>query len=314
MKDRLRVSPDTPVEMDLGDSGPLLVFGGPYSNLQATEALFGEARRLGVPFDRIVCTGDIVAYCGDPLATVQAIRDAGIAVVQGNCEEQLGNGAEDCGCGFAPGMMCHALSREWFTFATGELDRDSRAWMRNLPRRIWLRFAGRRLTAIHGGAARINRFIFKSTPWRIKRAEISDLDTEGVVAGHCGIPFTHIHADRMWHNAGVIGMPANDGHSGTWYSLLTAQPGRIQIEHRRLEYPHRAAAERMRKVGLSPHYAEALISGLWSSVDILPQTERRRTGKPLAASTSEWAVSPLERRGTLNRGLAMSRVAMEERR
>src|SRR5262249_937062 len=113
-KDGQGASAPTCVELDLGDSGPLLVFGGPYGNLQATEALFREAKRLGVPFDRILCTGDIVAYCGDPLATVQAIRESGIAVVQGNCEEQLGNGADECGCGFTPGMMCHALSREWF--------------------------------------------------------------------------------------------------------------------------------------------------------------------------------------------------------
>jgi len=276
------------------------VFGGPYSNLQATEALFREAKRLGVPFDRILCTGDIVAYCGDPLATVQAIRESGIAVVQGNCEEQLGNGADECGCGFTPGMMCHALSREWFVFATGELDEDSRAWMRGLPRRIWLRFAGRRLAAIHGGASQINDFIFESSPWSIKRTEISALDADGVLAGHCGIPFTQIYADRMWHNAGVIGMPANDGRSGTWYSLLTAGAGSIRIEHRRLDYPHRAAAERMWKVGLSHHYAEALISGLWPSLDVLPQTERRRTGEPINPAISEWAGSRVADQGTLN--------------
>ena len=51
---------------DIVADGPVLCFGGPYSNLQATQALFAEARRLGVPPGRIVCTGDVLAYCADP--------------------------------------------------------------------------------------------------------------------------------------------------------------------------------------------------------------------------------------------------------
>ena len=43
--------------------GDLLFFGGPYSNLEATEALLAEAVRLGIPPERIICTGDLAAYC-----------------------------------------------------------------------------------------------------------------------------------------------------------------------------------------------------------------------------------------------------------
>lgn len=45
---------------------PLLVFGGPYGNLQAVQAVLAEAGRRGISGDRIVCTGDIAAYCGNP--------------------------------------------------------------------------------------------------------------------------------------------------------------------------------------------------------------------------------------------------------
>ena len=40
---------------------PLLCFGGPYSNLQALQAMLAEARRLGIPPERMLCTGDVVA-------------------------------------------------------------------------------------------------------------------------------------------------------------------------------------------------------------------------------------------------------------
>ncbi|MFT6791450.1 MAG: hypothetical protein ACJA04_000652 [Cellvibrionaceae bacterium] len=52
----------------------LLVFGGTYSNLQAVTALKDRAEILGIKPDHIICTGDIVAYCGQPAETVDFIR------------------------------------------------------------------------------------------------------------------------------------------------------------------------------------------------------------------------------------------------
>ena len=73
---------------------PLLVFGGPYSNLRV----------------HCICTGDVVAYCAEPEATVAAIQDSGCHVIAGNCEEQLAAGAVDCGCGFADDSACNRLA------------------------------------------------------------------------------------------------------------------------------------------------------------------------------------------------------------
>ncbi|MEE3500553.1 hypothetical protein [Acidiphilium acidophilum] len=41
--------------------GPVLVFGGPYSNLPATRAVFAAAAEHGIPPGRMICTGDVVA-------------------------------------------------------------------------------------------------------------------------------------------------------------------------------------------------------------------------------------------------------------
>ena len=49
---------------EVAADGPLLVFGGPYSNLQATRAVLDEAARRGIPAERVICTGDVVAYGG----------------------------------------------------------------------------------------------------------------------------------------------------------------------------------------------------------------------------------------------------------
>src|SRR5262249_13465921 len=121
--------------------GPLMVFGGPYSNLEATRAVLGEAARLAIPADRIICTGDVVAYGADPVATVELVRDSVRHVVMGNCEQSIAADSADCGCGFPIGSTCERLSAAWFAHATRELNADARAWMADLPEPLTLKSA-----------------------------------------------------------------------------------------------------------------------------------------------------------------------------
>ena len=152
---------------DLGRlDGPVLCFGGPYSNAQATEALLVEARTRGIPPDRVICTGDVVAYGGDPQACVDLVRNAGIQMVMGNCEESLGFNADDCNCGFEKDSDCAAWSADWFTHAASVLDGDALAWMRCLPRQLRFFLAGRKIAVIHGGDQNISDYVFASTPDR----------------------------------------------------------------------------------------------------------------------------------------------------
>lgn len=274
---------------DLGAiDGPMLIFGGPYGNLQATRALLGEAAALGIPTTRILCTGDVAAYGADPEATVELLRDANIAVVMGNCEESLGADAGDCGCGFEKGSSCDILAAQWYAYSVAALGPEAKEWMRRLPRRIAFEMAGRRLLAIHGGIGRINRFVFPATPKAEKAAELDQAGADGVIGGHSGLPFTQILGDRLWHNAGVIGLPANDGTPRVWYSLLRPLDGGIVIERRALDYDHAAAARRMREKGLLAPYAEALETGLWPSDDFMPEADRHSRGQPLSPASVFW--------------------------
>ena len=268
--------------------GPVLVYGGTYSNLFATLALLEQAERLGIPRERMICTGDVVAYCAEPLATADVARRFGGHVVMGNCEESLGNEAADCGCGFEEGTACAALAVEWYAHAVGGLDAEHRAWMRGLPRRIDILIGGRRLAAIHGAVSKINRFIFASTSRDEKLREIALAGTDGVIGGHCGLPFTQILDGKLWHNPGAIGLPANDGTPRVWYSVLTPEGAGLRIEHCALDYQYRGAAGIMRGINLAGGYAAALETGLWPSCDVLPPDELRARGRPIAPSAVLW--------------------------
>lgn len=269
---------------------PMLVFGGPYSNLQATRAVLAEAALRGIAGDRILCTGDVVAYAADAAACCDLMMQSGALVLMGNCEENLAAEAEDCGCGFEEDTACDLLSRAWYAHANRQITPRHRAWMGGLPRQLHLELPDRRrLAVLHGGASEISRFLFASAPEPVLREELAETGCHGVIAGHCGLPFARrLAGGGLWLNAGAIGMPANDGTPRVWYALLTpGQPG-LTIELLPLAYDHAAAAAAMRGAGLPEGYAAGLEGGLWPSCDVLPSAELAVRGRPLEPVRLAW--------------------------
>jgi len=265
-------------EIDLGElTGPVLVFGGPYSNLAATEALQKVAQKRHIATENILCSGDVVAYCAEPQATVDRIRDWRIPVLMGNCEESLATGADDCGCGFAEDTLCSVLSRGWYAYANRLINDSCREWMAALPRRIRFSLAGRHFAVIHGSVRQISQFIFPSTSTGAKVAEIESIDADVILAGHSGLPFGQCFGARAWLNAGVIGLPANDGTPDGWYLLLQTEETQLTASWHRLVYNAELSSLNMTTAGLH-EYAQALLSGHWPSMDVLPVVERQKQG------------------------------------
>ncbi len=265
---------------DLGRlEGPVWLFGGACSNLQATLALLARARGAGVEGARIVSTGDAVGYGADPEPVLAALKRAGVAAIAGNVERQLARGADECGCGFGPGSTCAALSRGWYAHADARLGRAWRDWMAALP--DWLVFdcAAGRFAVVHGGAEDISRFLWPSAPEAELAAEIARLEArlgrlDGVIAGHCGLAFERRVGPHRWINAGALGLPPHDGRPATRFAVLEARGLRLC----RLDYDFRAAARAMQAAGLGPEYARTLVTGIWPDEAILPGELRRALG------------------------------------
>lgn len=215
--------------IDLGaQDAPLLLFGGPYSNLHALEALLRAAVTRQISGAQIICTGDIVAYGAAPARSVAAIRAAGCTVVAGNVECQLGRGAATCGCGFEVGSTCDLLSAEWFAHADAAIGAGDSAWMATLPDMAVFTHHGARYAVLHGGVRDVSRFIWPSSPEAVfaeELASIADLigPVDAVTAGHAGLPFVRDVVGSRWINAGVIGMPPHDGGAATRYAVLAGR-------------------------------------------------------------------------------------------
>ncbi|MEL6289246.1 MAG: metallophosphoesterase family protein [Pseudomonadota bacterium] len=281
--------PTEPAAVDitnaLGGADRLLVFGGPYSNLEALDALIAQANVHDIEPSAVICTGDLAAYCANPAEVIARVRDWGCHVVAGNCEVQLAQGADDCGCGFGDGSACDLLSRQWYTFASGRVDEPARMWLGSLPRAATFTFAGERFRVIHGGHRQMNRFIFASDTDAIDE-ELSEIPEDHVIAGHSGRPFITLRdRARLWFNAGVIGMPANDGSPQTWYGMLSRSAGGLVASTHPLTYDATTASAKRAATGTSLPYAEALVTGRWPSEDILPLPERECAGQPLSPAT-----------------------------
>ncbi|MEM8654605.1 MAG: metallophosphoesterase family protein [Pseudomonadota bacterium] len=254
---------------DLGViDGPVLIFGGPYSNLQATQAVLHEADIRGA---LALCTGDVVAYCARPVDTIATVRAAGCPVVAGNCEKQLAASAPDCGCGFEVGSTCDLLSAGWYAFADARVKAADRHWMAALPDVVTFQHEGARYGVIHGGVSDVARFLWSTSLASALEAEWDALEqdvgaVDHVLAGHSGIPFQRPLRRGTWINAGVVGMPPHHGSPDTAFAVL--EDGRVTLH--RLKYDFTGAVRDMRNAGLTHGYERALECGYWPSEDVLP--------------------------------------------
>jgi len=261
---------------DLGAiDGPIVLFGGPYSNLHALEALTARARGWGLGPDQMICTGDVVAYGGSANGTVSRMMQSRIPTVAGNCEIQLASGADECGCGFAAGSACDLLSAGWFAHASAQVTTAQRGWMAALPDIITFDHHGARYGVIHGGVTDVARFLWSTSPdsdllteWNAAEDAVGPL--AHIVCGHSGIAFVRDLNRGRWINAGVIGMPPHDGTQQTQFMWLEAG----QLTLHRLRYDAQAAARAMVDAGLIQGYHRALLSGYWPSEEVLPPALR----------------------------------------
>lgn len=269
----------TPETQHIGTlRGKVLIFGGVYSNYQALEELYQLATKENIPPQNIICTGDIAGYCASPVECLDFLEDWGIRAIQGNVEQNLLNGTDDCGCNFSEGSRCDFFAKQWFPYTAVRMTRRNLNYLATLPLFLDFEYAQKRVKVLHGSMQNISEFVFKSTPWDVKAANFEVASADVILAGHCGLPFADAREDKLWLNAGVIGMPANDGTPRVWYVMLDDANETFSYEFRSFEYDAGEANQLMMENGLPYSYSETLLTGLWDNCDILPDEETALQG------------------------------------
>lgn len=262
----------------LGDrpARKVAVFGGVYSNYLALEAVIADARAQGA--DAILCLGDVGAFGPYPDRAIEILRREEIWTLQGNYDDSVGRGLEDCQCGYTDPRDNHfaALSYE---YTLGNTSEGGRAWLRQLPTEGWLTLGRARVRLAHGSPRQVNEFLWPSTtPEPFVRRLLQEVGADLLVVTHTGLPFARFLGDaphRGLVNVGAIGRPANNGKTHVTYAMLHATADGTRAEFRDVSYDHHRLAAEMADEGLPKEFIETILTGWWTTcLEVLPAKER----------------------------------------
>ncbi len=261
--------------LELGDFRRIALLGGIYSNYLALAAALEIARARNV--QEVFALGDFGAFGPHPDRTVEMLRAAGVAAIQGNYEQALASGAEDCHCGYTDPRDNH-FAQLSYDYTRDRTQAEHKRWMATLPGHIRLSVGGKRALLCHGSPRKINEFLWNSTtPEPFISKLLDDFDTDLLFCTHTGIHWQRfVAADRGILNCGALGRPANDGRTHVWFALVEADDhGAVKTEFVPVDYDHERLAREMESERLPAEFVETIRTGWWTScLEILPAKER----------------------------------------
>jgi hypothetical protein len=273
---RFLAAPETAGTVE-GPFERVFVFGGVYNNHLALEALLERAAAERV--DAVYCLGDLGGFGPSPEKVRPLLDNGGVRCIQGNYEESLAAGDDDCNCGYTDPRDNHfaALS---YSYTSKHSSEDFKRWMGSLPKHRRLRVGERELLLVHGSPRRVNDFLFHSTT-SVPYLEVllDQFRCDGVLCTHTGLQWHRpLPSGRDAVNVGVIGRPANDGRTEIWYAALEARDRAIDVRLCPLRYDHETLAGEMRDERLPEEFVETILSGWWTTcLEVLPARERARS-------------------------------------
>jgi hypothetical protein len=255
----------------------IAVCGGIYSNHLALAALLEDAARRGA--EAVYCLGDLGGFGPAPEKIWPLLIEGKVATLQGNYEQSLAAGREDCNCGYTD-PRDNEFAALSYGYTAAHCSAAFKAWMGALPERRRVRLGDRELLLVHGSPRRINEFLFRSTsPDAFLELLLDQEGCDALLCTHTGLHWhRRLPSGRDVANVGVIGRPANDGNTEVWYALLTetreAGLG-IEISLLPLRYDHQRLAAEMRREELPEEFVETILTGWWTTcLEILPACER----------------------------------------
>nr|AEH26464.1 hypothetical protein [uncultured Acidobacteria bacterium A2] len=253
----------------------IAVFGGIYNNYLALERAIDDARRRGA--EALYCLGDLGAFGPFPERVWPLLLQHQVQCIQGNYDNSIGNGLDDCQCGYTDPRDNHFARISYdYTFRNTSL--PFRQWMGSLPGQRRIQLGKYQLLLCHGSPRKMNEFLWESTtPTHFLEHLADQHQTDVILATHTGIKWhRRLSNERHFINVGVLGRPENDGHTNVWYTLLDADR-ELHVEFVPVVYEHLRLAREMRSEKLPDEFVETVLTGWWTTcLEILPAKERKR--------------------------------------
>lgn len=249
--------------------------GGLYSNHYALAAALKDIASRGI--DDIYCLGDLGAFGPHPDKVFPLLDSARVQTIQGNYDNSVGNGLDDCQCGYTD-PRDNYFAKLSYDYTFGNTDAPQKQWMKDLPETLRLDLGGQRVLLCHGSPRKMNEFLWESTtPTHFLEKLSEDFDADVIVGTHTGIHWEReLSGGRRFVNVGVLGRPENDGTTRVWYTILSAGPP-VKVEFIPVEYDHLSLCKEMEAERLPAEFIQTIREGWWTTcLEILPAKERSR--------------------------------------
>jgi predicted phosphodiesterase len=250
-------------------------FGEVHGNWIALQAAMRDAQRRGA--EAIHCLGDVVGFGPHPDRSIELLRERGIATVQGEHDDAVGNERPIGGACYT-NTGEERLARIDHAYTLEKISPGHRAWLATLPRRVSFEHQDVRYLLVHGSPRRQDEHLWESsTPDHLLEMLASDADADVLVCAHTGLHWqAALPSGRVVVNAGALSRPANDGTRRVWYAFLDTEAAE-PFSFVPLEYDCERLAAEMRAEKLPAEFAEAILTGFWTTgLDMLPVKERLR--------------------------------------
>jgi diadenosine tetraphosphatase ApaH/serine/threonine PP2A family protein phosphatase len=251
----------------------IALIGGIYSNYHALVATLADIAERGS--EATYFLGDLGAFGPYPNRIPELLIERGIEGIQGNYEESLSSGADDCHCGYTD-PRDNFYAQISYDYTAKNTSDSHKKWMGTLPKSMRLDVGGTRVLLSHGSPRKINEFLWRSTsPDPFLEKMCDDYNADVIICTHSGLHWhKRLTGDRHIVNAGVIGRPANDGNTNVWYTMLTIG-SQVDVEFIPIDYDRHALAKEMRAEKLPNEFIETIETGWWTTcLEILPARER----------------------------------------
>ena len=221
----------------------LLIISDIHGNKEALDAV------MDVPYDDIICLGDLVDYGPSPGECIDVLVEKKIPTIMGNHDNAVAF-RMDCGCGY----VYKHLSQSTREYTWNVLNDAHLEFLRKLPMDIRRKENGKKLYFTHGSPISFYDYIKPDTPEETIKELIKGVSADFLFMGHSHLPFVRKVADVTLVNPGSVGQP-RDGDTRASCAIFDTDT--FQAEIIRVEYDVEVVFDQIRQ---NMPNAEELIS------------------------------------------------------
>ena len=239
----------------------IALLGDVHANLPALEAVLEHARQQGA--GAAWNTGDFVGYGPFPEEVVQRLMQENALSVIGNYDLKVLKVPKRRGKWSTTKHPQKWLAFQW---AYERLSKESRQYLKSLPKEIRFQEGGLSLLLTHASPASIEEALTPDTP-QARLRELLEMTASGgetradaILFGHSHVPFTRRVEGAWFVNPGSVGRP-DDGDPRAAYAVLTVGEGEFTVELIRVAYDVARSVAAIRAYGLPEAFARMLLQG-----------------------------------------------------